>query len=123
MPTQGVVADFMASGQLAAHIRRMGGRYRERAQLIEHCFRTLVGRDFDLSTTGSGLHLSAISRAPLDDAAVSRALLAHRIDVPAISAYCMSEAVRTGFVFGFGNTSAERIAPALALFGDAIKNA
>lgn len=123
MPTQGVVADFMASGQLAAHIRRMGVRYRERAQLMEHCFRTLVGRDFELSTTGSGLHLSAISHTPLDDVAVSKALLAQRIDVPAISAYCMSEQVRTGFVFGFGNTPAERIAPALALFGSAVANA
>jgi GntR family transcriptional regulator/MocR family aminotransferase len=123
MPTQGVVADFMASGQLAAHIRRMGSRYRERAKLIEHCFKTLVGSAFDLSTTGSGLHLSAIARTPLDDVAVSRALLAHRIDVPAMSAYCMSDQMRTGFVFGFGNTSTERIAPALALFSEAITHA
>ena len=120
MPTQGVVADFMASGKLAAHIRRMGQRYRERAQLIEHCFKTLVGNAFDLSTTGTGLHLSAISRTTMDDAAVSRSLLGHRIDVPPISAYCMGEQVRTGFVLGFGNTSAERIAPALALFGETV---
>ncbi len=120
MPTQGVVADFMSSGKLAAHIRRMGQRYRERAQLIEHCFKTLIGNTFDLSTTGTGLHLSAISRAIIDDAAISKALLAYRIDVPPISAYCMSERVKTGFVLGFGNTSAERIAPALARLGDAI---
>ena len=42
------------------------------------------------------------------------------IDVPPISAYCMSEHVRRGFVLGFGNTSAERIAPSLALFQQAI---
>jgi len=120
VPTQGVVADFMESGQLAAHIRRMGSRYRERAKLIEHCLRTLVGGLFDLSTTGAGLHLSAISKTPLDDVAVSRMLLQYRIDVPAMSGYCMSDQVRTGFVFGFGNTPAERIAPALRIFGDAV---
>ena len=67
--------------------------------------------------------MSAIASTPLDDVAISKALLAHRIDVPAISASCIGEPKRTGFVFGFGNTSAERIAPALALFAAALGNA
>lgn len=120
VPTQGVVTDFMASGKLAGHIRRMGQRYKERAQLIEHCFKTLMENAFDLSTTGAGLHLSAISRTAIDDVTISQSLLEQGIDVPPISAYCMSEHVRRGFVLGFGNTSAERIAPSLALFQQAI---
>lgn len=118
VPMQGVVADFMGSGQLAAHIRRMGSRYRERAGLIVHCLKTLSGNAFELSATGAGLHLSAIAKSPLDDAAISQALLQHRIDVPAMSGYCMRNPVRTGFVFGFGNTAAERIAPALKVFSE-----
>lgn len=117
-PTQGVVADFMKSGQLAAHIRRMGSRYRERASLIVHCLNTLCGDAFELSTIGAGLHLSAVARRPLDDVAVSEALLRHRIDVPALSGYCMTEPLRRGFVLGFGNTPAERIAAALKVFSE-----
>ncbi|MGO4392579.1 PLP-dependent aminotransferase family protein [Variovorax sp. M-6] len=120
VPTQGVVADFMESGQLAAHIRRMGSRYRERAHLLVHCLKTLAGSAFELSTTGAGLHLSAVAKTPIDDLAVSQTLLQHRIDVPAMSSYCMTDPVRTGFVFGFGNTPAERIAPAIRLFSDAV---
>lgn len=121
VPTQGVVADFMKSGQLAAHIRRMGSRYRERASLIVHCLKTLCGDLFTLSEAGAGLHVTAIAREPLDDLAVSRALLDHGIDVPALSAYCMEEPARTGFVFGFGNTSAERIGGALSIFNDLVR--
>jgi GntR family transcriptional regulator/MocR family aminotransferase len=117
-PMQGVVADFMKSGQLAAHIRRMGSRYRERASLIVHCLKTLCGDMFDLSPIGAGLHVSAIARTPVNDVAVSRALLQHGIDVPALSDYCMGERKRSGFVFGFGNTSAARIAVALRVFSD-----
>ncbi|MGH8757964.1 MAG: PLP-dependent aminotransferase family protein [Burkholderiales bacterium] len=120
VPMQGVVADFMGSGQLAAHIRRMGSRYRERASLIVHCLKTLSGNAFELSATGAGLHLSAIAKSPLDDIAISQALLQHRIDVPAMSGYCMRDPVRTGFVFGFGNTAAERIAPALRVFSEVV---
>jgi GntR family transcriptional regulator/MocR family aminotransferase len=119
-PTQGVVADFMKSGQLAAHIRRMGSRYRERASLIVHCLRTLCGDTFTLSPTGAGLHVSALANRPLDDAAVSRELLAHGIDVPALSDYRIGDAQACGFVFGFGNTSAERIGAALGVFSDAV---
>ncbi|HSV61529.1 MAG TPA: PLP-dependent aminotransferase family protein [Variovorax sp.] len=117
-PTQGVVADFMKSGQLAAHIRRMGNRYRERAKLMVHCLNTLCGDAFELSATGAGLHLCALARRPMDDAAVSQALLEHGIDVPALSPYCMTERVLHGFVLGFGNTPAERIAGALRVFSD-----
>lgn len=120
VPTQGVVADFMQGGQLAAHMRRMGSRYRERAKLLAHCLKTLTGDAFMLSAPGVGLHLSAVSREPIDDVAVSRALLERRIDVPALSTYCMSERQVTGFVFGFGNTSGERIAPALSVFSEVL---
>lgn len=120
VPTQGVVADFMASGQLAAHIRRMGSRYRERAHLLVHCLQTLTENAFDLSTIGAGLHLSAVAKAPLADVAISHALLQHRIDVPAMSTYCTADPIRTGFIFGFGNTPAERIAPAIRLFSEAV---
>ncbi|MGE4239861.1 PLP-dependent aminotransferase family protein [Ramlibacter sp.] len=121
VPTQGVVADFMKSGQLAAHIRRMGSRYRERANLIVHCLQTLCGDLFSLSDATAGLHIAAIAKTPLDDAAISRRLLEHAIDVPALSAYCMGEAVRTGFVFGFGNTAAERIGGALGVFAQQVR--
>ncbi|MFT3720574.1 PLP-dependent aminotransferase family protein [Pseudorhodoferax sp.] len=122
-PTQGIVADFMKSGQLAAHIRRIGNRYRERAALVVHCLNTLCGDAFELSATGAGLHLSAVARHPLDDVAVSQALLGHGIDVPALSGYCMTERVRRGFVLGFGNTPAERIAGALEIFSTLVAQA
>lgn len=121
VPMQGVIADFMGSGQLAAHIRRMGSRYRERANLVVQCLKSLPGIELDISATGAGLHLSAMPKVPVDDAAVSNALLAHRIDVPAMSGYCVSERIRSGFVIGFGNTSTDRITPAIRVFSDVLR--
>jgi GntR family transcriptional regulator/MocR family aminotransferase len=111
----------MGSGQLAAHIRRMGSRYRERANLVVQCLKSLPGIELDISATGAGLHLSAIPKVAVDDMAVSNALLAHRIDVPAMSGYCMSQPARTGFVIGFGNTPIERIAPAIRRFSEELQ--
>lgn len=123
VPMQGVIADFMGSGQLAAHIRRMGSRYRERANLVVQCLKSLPGIELDISATGAGLHLSAIPKVAVDDMAVSNALLAHRIDMPAMSGYCMNQPARTGFVIGFGNTPIERIAPAIRRFSEELQRA
>lgn len=115
-PLQGVLAEFMESGQMAAHIRRMGGRYRERAALMRSYLHTLLGDDFTLSQTQSGLHLAVWPNTPLDDKRISEQCKAHKLDVPALSSYCHSNKAVTGFCLGFGSTAIERIGPAIRTF-------
>ncbi|MFA5489428.1 MAG: PLP-dependent aminotransferase family protein [Candidimonas sp.] len=119
-PLQGVLAEFMESGQMAAHIRRMGGRYRERAALMRNYLHTLLGEDFTLSQTQSGLHLAIWPHAPVNDKRISEQCKTHMLDVPALSSYSLGNKAVTGFCLGFGSTAIERIGPAIHTFADIV---
>lgn len=120
VPIQQMVAEFMKSGLLATHLRRMRLVYEERAATLTRCLRERFYDVFDVPSIEAGLYLTALSRARIDDVSISNAALRRRLDVPALSPYCRSERKLTGFVFGFGNTPPHRISRSVAAFADAV---
>ncbi|WP_187829749.1 PLP-dependent aminotransferase family protein [Labrys sp. KNU-23] len=109
LPDQALVAEFMRSGHLASHLRRMRAIYRERAGTLADGLRSHLGSDFIVPDVKAGLHLTIRSRRPFDDRAVSKRLLDHEMDCPPLSRYCRSALKRHGFVLGFGNNPVKRI--------------
>ena len=76
---QPVVAEFIASGQFAAHVRRMRARYAERQQaLIAAATRTLGGL-LAVEPNAAGMHLVGHLPKGRNDRAVTRAAFAERI--------------------------------------------
>lgn len=123
LPLQRVVADFMAQGHLASHMRRMRAVYRERAEVLTDCLRRELGALLEVPDVPAGLYLTAVAKQPLDDVAISNAALRHRLDVPPLSRYCLSGRILTGFVFGFGSTPASRIPHAVRRFAGLFRGA
>ncbi len=119
-PLQHMVANFMESGDLAAHLRRMRLIYQERAELLAHCLREQFGDLFEVPDIQAGLYLTMFSRSDIDDVAISNAALRYKLDVPALSRYCRSDQVLRGFIYGFGNTPPARIPRCVKNFAKAV---
>ncbi len=121
LTTQGALAEFLAEGHHAAHVRRAAKLYRpRRAALLEG----LGGLDEVLEVVPSvaGLHVSARFRDPdTDDLAVVRRAAALGVRVKALSAYHLHQPVRPGLALGFAGVEPDAIPDALARLEAAIR--
>jgi GntR family transcriptional regulator/MocR family aminotransferase len=111
---QGALADFIAEGHLARHIRRMRRIYAERRlellrALQAHC-PTLL---HPVRGTG-GLHLAAMVRGPCDLRAWQQAAAERGVAVDLLDQYASRAPKHRGFALGLGLIPVESIDPAIA---------
>jgi GntR family transcriptional regulator/MocR family aminotransferase len=114
LTTQGALAEFLAEGHHAAHVRRATRVYRERRDLL---LAWLGEHDDVLETVPSvaGLHLCALFRdASTDDRAVVTDAAEHGVRLEALSGHRREQAVRPGLVLGYGGIEAVALPDALA---------
>ncbi len=98
---QPALAEFMADGRFAAHIRRMRGLYEARQRaMIEALGRTGV---LTAEPDEAGMHLIARLDPGLgiDDVEASRRAAAAGLNAPALSSYYAGAAERQGLVLGY----------------------
>lgn len=121
MTPQPALADFIAEGHYAAHLRRMRRLYQARQRaLIDAASRHLVGL-LDLAPDEAGMHLVA-SLAPalaarMDDTAAAARAAAAGIAVMALSGFYAGRPRRQGLLLGyaaFDETAIEDAAKRLA---------
>ena len=114
LTTQGALAEFLAEGHHAAHVRRAAKVYRERRRsLLEE----LAGLDDLLEVVPSvaGLHVSAHFRDPgTDDTAAVARVAARGVRVEALSRYHRQAPVRPGLALGFAGVAVEALPEAVA---------
>ncbi|WP_151082370.1 PLP-dependent aminotransferase family protein [Nocardioides cynanchi] len=111
--TQGALAEFLAEGHHAAHVRRAGRVYAERRGLM---LAGLGELDDVLRVVPSvaGLHVCALFRDPqTDDRAVVARAAARGVRVEALSTHFREQPPRAGLVLGFGGVDAQAIPDAL----------
>ncbi len=121
-PEQAILAEFMAGGHLAQHLRRMRMLYAaRRAALLEALAEgaaDLVG--WQAEGPQAGLHLAAIFRdQSLDDVAVYDAARQIGLQSPPLSGSVLGRPTR-GLVLGFAGTSAERMREGVTLLRRAV---
>ena len=110
--SQAVLADFMAEGHFASHIRRMRVLYEQRLRLLQEA----IARNFGdiLPTTGgdAGLHLTLGLPDDCDDVAISRHAQAEGIIARSLSPYYLNpKRARRGLILGYACVPNEDIAP------------
>lgn len=108
---QDLIAEFMAEGQLAAHIRRMRPIYRERAEVLTAALKAEFDGVFVVPDVEAGLHVTITTRNGQDDKPLADKLRSVWIDAPALSQYCSARTDLNGLVLGFGATQAHRFGP------------
>ena len=123
---QAVLADFIAEGHFARHVRRMRSLYASRqAALVEAAKGELLGL-LDLGPAETGMHLVGSLPWGMDDREASRRAASYGVEAPPISAYALRDTpyhdvTRPGLLLGYAAlTEAEilegvrRLAAALA---------
>lgn len=113
---QAVVADFMASGHFARHLKRMRGLYAGRKAALADALLDCFGTRVQLAPRPGGLHLLARFPEGGDDVEMARRAVAHHLAPAALSAHYVGRARQQGLLLGFTNipeTDAAEMAEAL----------
>jgi GntR family transcriptional regulator/MocR family aminotransferase len=112
-------AEFIASGELDRHLRRMRTRYRQRREtLVAALARSLPSAR--VTGVAAGLFVLAWLHDGADEDAVLSAAAARGIGAHGLGAHWIGERRPPGLVLGYGNVSEHGIADGIALLVDAV---
>jgi GntR family transcriptional regulator/MocR family aminotransferase len=121
---QPVMARFLESGRLAAHVRRMRVRYGARqARLLDAAARHLDGL-MTLTPDDAGMHLVGRPAPGLpDDVTLAQAAAEAGVTVTPLSAYAIAAPARQGLLLGYAAVAEADIEPAVVRLADALRDA
>lgn len=122
-PSQALVAEFLAEGHFARHIRRMRTLYAERqAALVSAARRECAGL-LEVAPADAGMHLVAWLPKGSIDREVSRRAAAAGVSAPPLSAYYHhADAARPGLLLGYSSVNRRKIQEAARRLGAAMIN-
>ncbi|HXE60290.1 MAG TPA: PLP-dependent aminotransferase family protein [Gemmatimonadaceae bacterium] len=106
---QAVVNDFIREGHFARHIRRMRMIYMERRQVLVDALRAEAGERLEVVGAAAGLHLAALLRPGVSDAAVAERAARKSVLVTPLSSCCFKMPARGGLILGYGGTTPHEI--------------
>lgn len=110
---QAVLAEFIAEGHLARHIRRMRVLYAERQNvLLESLHRELAGA-IEVRSHQAGMHVVGWLAKGLRDSVVSRRARELGVEAPALTTYREKPGGRAGLVLGYAAYSEPQIRQAV----------
>jgi GntR family transcriptional regulator/MocR family aminotransferase len=101
-PVQGGVAEFIAGGHLARHVRTMRQIYQQRRQLLLNFLGAELAEWLDPIPSCYGMHVAAVARTSSDLEPVTEALLRHNVKMHTFSRYFLGPQTRVGLIFGYG---------------------
>lgn len=99
-PLQVAMADFIESGYLSTHVRRMRSLYARRQAVLVDAVQRHLGALLEIAPAASGMHLVGKLRRG-DDCLLSRKAAEHGINVPPLSLYYLDQALQRGLLFGY----------------------
>ena len=112
MAVQAALADFIAQGHFATHIRNVRNRYGQSRALLQHTLQSQLVSLAKLSNADAGLHLVVHLPDYCDDIKLVAEARLQQIDIRPLSTYYIAPSVSRGVVVGYGYMPLEEIVPA-----------
>ncbi|MEM7375939.1 MAG: PLP-dependent aminotransferase family protein [Pseudomonadota bacterium] len=103
LATQLTLAEFMASGQFEAHVRKMRTLYLARQNALDAALKAIVPDLLTSETLNAGLHLLGHLPAGCDDALVARRAQDLGLLPRPLSDYAHAQALEPALLIGFSN--------------------
>jgi GntR family transcriptional regulator/MocR family aminotransferase len=115
MPTllQAALADFLAEGHFAAHVRRMRALYAARQAALVVALGRWGGEHVRVEPEDAGLQLAARLPRVRDDRAVAARLAAAGVVAPPLSVYYLGRPRLRGLLLGYAGVPEREIGPAV----------
>jgi GntR family transcriptional regulator/MocR family aminotransferase len=118
---QAVLADFIAEGHFARHIRRMRTLYAERQEaLVDAASRELAGL-LEVGPAEAGMNLVGWLPDGVDDREASQCAARHGVEARALSLYRMEPSCRGGLVLGYAAFAPPEIREGVARLACALR--
>jgi GntR family transcriptional regulator/MocR family aminotransferase len=125
MTPQPALADFIAEGHFAAHLRRMRRLYASRQQALLAAASRHLGDLLDLAPDEAGMHLVATLTptlaARMDDTAAAERGADSGLAATALSSFYMGAAQRLGLLLGYAAVPEAKMDAAVARLARALK--
>ena len=118
---QAALADFIADGFLAAHVRRMRALYAERQAALIEVIEDRLAHWIAVAPDESGMHLLGALRQEADDAALSQAAAARGVSAVALSRFYVEDAPRQGFLLGYAGIGHRAMEDGAAILADVLR--
>ncbi len=125
---QAVLADFIAEGHFARHIKRTREVYAERRAALLQAIEAQLADELHVGAADTGLHLPVMFRRRRDDLAVSHAALERGIEARALSQFYNADALpasaparASGLLLGFAAVPPAGIKRGVAVLREVLK--
>ena len=106
---QEVLAEFIAEGHFARHIRRMRVLYRERANVLIDSLNKDLGGMVEVFGGEAGMHLAVTLKDGSRDLEIAQRAARQNLWLWPLSPSYLGDGVRQGFILGFGSTEVAEI--------------
>ena len=120
---QAAMADFIADGHFARHLRRMRVEYEARQNALVDAVRRELGDTLRVEPSGTGMHLVGLLPKSAPDHMVSREAAAVGIEVSPLSMFYTGRPRRNGLVLGYGSVDATAIRSGMKKLARAVEQA
>jgi GntR family transcriptional regulator/MocR family aminotransferase len=118
---QAVLADFLAEGHFARHVRRMRKLYSERQDALIHAIRDQGSGRVEAAPSAAGMHLVAWLRDGMSDVDASRRAAAAGVEASALSRYAARRLPRGGLLLGWAGYPLPAIREAAGRLAEALR--
>jgi GntR family transcriptional regulator/MocR family aminotransferase len=119
---QAALADFVAEGHFARHLRRTRQLYRERRGVLAECLRDELGGVLDVVGEQAGLHVVARLRGRTSDRRIALRAARRGLWTMPLSGCYLGPATSQGLVLGYGGSSAAAIPAAVRQLRDVLES-
>jgi len=106
---QAALADFIAEGHFARHVRRMRVIYAQRQTALLDAARRYLDGLVALQPARAGMHLAGFLSPLIDDREIACRAAAKGIGVAPLSPYYLGNSVKRGLVIGFAGSTGTQI--------------
>jgi GntR family transcriptional regulator/MocR family aminotransferase len=120
---QAVLADFLAEGSFARHLRRMRALYRERRAALVDSLRNELGGLLRVEGERAGLHLLAVLAGGGNDRELAYRAAEDGLRTLPLSSCYLAAAKRQGFVLGYGGLDVPEIPSAVRRLARVLRDA
>jgi GntR family transcriptional regulator/MocR family aminotransferase len=118
---QATVADFMAEGYFATHVRRMRRIYAERHAALLDCARRSLAGLLDIVPAESGLHTIGRLATGIAEAAAAESAAAQSVVASPIARFSIAPTGVSGLVLGFAAVMPREIAEGVSRLAIALE--
>jgi GntR family transcriptional regulator/MocR family aminotransferase len=120
-PMQLGVAEFIAEGHLAQHVRKMRNIYAHRRERLHQILREDFSDCLEPVPSSYGLHICAFATGNMDANLVAASAVRQGVQLHSLERYYMAPGGRPGLIFGYGALDVSQIERGMKVLRDIIR--